>query len=264
MALLALQSVDFSYGKKNILNKISVQLNAGEMVGLVGSNGVGKSTLLQLIMGSIKPQSGKIVFQQQSIATFNAREWARKVSLVPQSTDMGHAFRVDDVVAMGRNPYLRRFQTPSPEDLGIIKNALKQTDLDLLADRHVHTLSGGERQRVLVARSIAQQTSIILFDEATANLDICHQLDVFAMATQLAKSGRLVICAIHDLNMAARFCDRLLLLADTQIQADGTPEAVLTTETLNHYFSISAHVHKQYTNDKSYVHITPVGSLHSS
>jgi len=261
MALLEFQSTHFCYDEAVILQDIDCQLDVGEMVGLIGPNGAGKSTLLKLIMGSIQPTAGKVLLKQQSVASFSKRRLAQEVSLVPQDTSIAYAFTVEEIVAMGRNPYLGRFEVPSSEDQRIIQHALQQADLVSMAQRYVNTLSGGERQRVLVARAITQQTPIVLFDEATANLDICHQLDVLNLARELANNGHLVICAIHDLNMAARFCDRLLLLASHRLQADDKPEHVLSHEALRQHFSIEAEISQQTLENAQYINITPSRSL---
>ncbi len=262
MPLLDFRSVDFTYDEKSILSDINCQFNAGEMVGLIGPNGAGKSTLLKLIMANVKANQGEITLQGKPIRQFSRRELAQKVSLVPQDTDIGYAFSIEEVVAMGRNPHLGRFEPASKKDLDIIQDALQQTGLQSMATRMVNTLSGGERQRVLIARSITQQTPIILFDEATSNLDICHQLEVLELAQQLAHSGRLVICAIHDLNMAARFFDRLILLANNSIQADDKPVEVLTEINLKTCFDIETRVRVDMNDHPNHLHITPLKSLH--
>ncbi len=264
MALLEFKSTSFYYDDTVILRDISCQFEAGSMVGLIGPNGAGKSTLLSLIMGSIHATKGEVLLKQQAVKSLRKRHLAQQVSLVPQNTNIAYAFTVEDIVAMGRNPYLGRFEIPSTEDQRIIQQSLKQTDLSLMAQRHVNTLSGGERQRVLVARAIAQQTPIILFDEATANLDVCHQLEVLTLAKKLADEGHLVICAIHDLNLAARFCDRLLLLANHQLQADDKPENVLTPEMLRQHFSIEAEIYQQELANTTHISIIPTRSLHQS
>ena len=262
MPLLEFQSTYFSYEEDNILQDINCQFEKGEMIGLIGPNGAGKSTLLKLIMAAIKPSQGSIMLQQRRVSDFSTRKLAQQISLVPQDTHIGYAFTVEEIVAMGRNPHLGRFETPTIHDQDIINNALFQTDLHSMVNRHVNTLSGGERQRVLIARAITQQTPIVLFDEATANLDICHQLEVLTLAKKLATNGHLVICAIHDLNMAARFCDRLLLLASNRLQANDIPGKVLTAEVLRNHFSIEANITTQWCGEASHINITPTHSLH--
>ena len=264
MSVLEFSNVCFRYDRKFILQEINAKLNLGEMIGLIGPNGAGKSTLLKLVMGAIKSSEGSVLLHNKQISTYKTRALAQQIALVPQDTNIGYAFSVEEIVAMGRNPHLGRFEVPSCSDQNIIMQALEQTDLQSMSGRHVNTLSGGERQRVLIARAIAQQTPIVLFDEATANLDICHQLEVLMLAKKLANKGRLVICAIHDLNMAARFCDRLILLADKKLQADGKPSEVLTKSLLRDHFSIDVDIMTKCVDNKSSVHITPTYALNAN
>ncbi len=241
---LAIQTTKlaFSYEDSPIFSGLDLQLDKGQMVGLIGPNGAGKSTLLRLLLGIMKPESGDITIMERPLARVRRRDLARLITLVPQDSQINYAFSVEDVVAMGRNPWLDRFQPASVNDLAIIENAMLHTDVLRFAKRSINQLSGGERQRVLIARAIAQQTPIILLDEATANLDICHQLEVLELAQSLAKQGRLVVAAIHDLAMASRFCDRLLLLAQQQLQDDGAPHEVITEQNLKHFFNLHAQV----------------------
>ena len=244
---LSTSRLSFSYETQAILDGIDLALESGQMVGLIGPNGAGKTTLLRLMLGLMKADSGALQMQGKPLSQMRRLDVARLMALVPQDSRIDYAFSVAEIVAMGRNPWLDRFQPPATEDLDIIDQAMQQTDVLHLADRPINQLSGGERQRVLIARAIAQQTPIIMLDEATANLDICHQLEVMQLAQSLAHGGRLVIAAIHDLNMAARFCDRLLLLAERQLQADGPPSQVLTEANLRHFFNLHAQV--QFTED---------------
>ncbi len=241
-ALIRLRGLAMDFDSHRILENVDLDLAPGGMVGLVGPNGAGKTTLLKLLMGLLTPTAGSIRLQGRCLRAFKRRELARLISLVPQDTHIGFAFSVEDIVAMGRNPHLGRFQVAGSHDLAQVRQAMEQTAIGELARRSVATLSGGERQRVLIARAIAQETPIVLLDEVTANLDLCHQLEVLTLARELAQAGRLVIAAIHDLNLAARYCDRLLLLAEQRIQADGPPRQVLTQTHLRRYFRVEAAV----------------------
>ncbi|MCY4046133.1 MAG: ABC transporter ATP-binding protein [Cellvibrionales bacterium] len=239
---LVSESLSFAYDSAPVLEDVNFSLSQGELIGLIGPNGAGKSTLLRLLLGLSQPDTGSISIMGQPLGDVKRRDLARQMTLVPQDAQINDAFSVEEVVAMGRNPWLSRFQPVGRKDLAIIRDAMEQTDVALLAKRPVNQLSGGERQRVLIARAIAQQTPIILLDEATANLDICHQLEVLELAKSLANQGKLVIAAIHDLAMAARFCDRLLLLADSRLQADDLPSAVITETNLARFFNLHAEV----------------------
>ncbi|MCV6591230.1 MAG: ABC transporter ATP-binding protein [Marinobacterium sp.] len=239
---LTLNQASFSYDNVPVLQQCSAELNGGQLVGLIGPNGAGKSTLLRLLAGMSKVEQGHLELNGTPLHKLSTMERARQITLVPQDCQINFAFSAREVVAMGRNPWLGRFQPPGLDDLALIDQAMSRTDVLHLADRPVNTLSGGERQRVVIARAIAQQTPIILLDEATANLDIAHQLTLLGLARSLSEQGQLVIAAIHDLNMAARFCDRLLLLAEQTLQADGTAEMVLTCDNLSRYFQLDAEI----------------------
>lgn len=219
---------------------LDLNLKGGQFVGLIGPNGAGKTTLLKLMMGLLRPSAGQILLDGRALTDWTRRALSRQITLVPQETQLGFDFSVEEVVAMGRNPYLGRFQTPGPRDLALIEAAMVHTGVLPFAERPLDTLSGGERQRVIIARAIAQETPILLLDEVTANLDLSHQLEILELARELAQQGRLVLAAMHDLSMASRFCDRLLLLANGGIQADEIPGLVLTPDHLRDYFGIEA------------------------
>ncbi len=240
--MIELHHLRAGYGAAMILNDLMLDLRAGSMVGLIGPNGAGKTTLLKLLMGLMRPISGEILVLGRPVAAYRRRALARRMTLVPQDTQIGFAFDVQDIVAMGRNPHLGRFRVPGAHDLKVIRQAMADTGVTHLAHRPIDTLSGGERQRAIIARAIAQETPIVLLDEVTANLDLCHQLDMLGLARKLACDGRLVVAAIHDLVMASRFCDRLLLLADGGLRADGPPGAVLTEANLRRYFQVEARI----------------------
>lgn len=244
----------FSYQNKTLFKDINLQFQAGQFVALIGANGIGKSTLLKLLLGLTPLQSGSVMLNGENINTIKRREIAQKIAFVPQSTELPYAFSVQDIVAMGRNPYLGAFEINSKNDLSLIESAMHKTDIIHLKERIVNTLSGGEKQRVIIARALAQQSLTILLDEPIASLDICHQLETLQLIQSLTQSGQLAISALHDLNLAARFCQRLILLGPsknndtTTVVADGTPEEVLTNENLKRCFSIQADIIK---NDKT-------------
>lgn len=240
--LLSCSNLEFAYGKQNIIKDVALSFDKKQFVGLIGPNGAGKSTLLTLLMGLVSPTHGEITLAGRSLNTYKPREIARHISLVPQDTSIDCAFSVQEVVAMGRNPHLGPFQSERQQDLELIQAAMEKTDLLQMAERRVDQLSGGERQRVFIARAIAQQAPILLLDEPTANLDLCHQLEVLTLVKQLTESGHTAIAAIHDLGLASRFCDRLVLLSQGNVVADGTPTQVLTKDNLYRYFSIEAQI----------------------
>jgi len=241
-AFLRTRGLGMDFGNGPVLHGVDLDLNRGEIVGLVGPNGTGKTTLLCLLMGMLRPTVGRVWVAGRPVAALSRRRLARNMALVPQDLEIGFAFRVREVVAMGRYPYLGRFRVPGHEDLAAIDEAMSLTDVQALADRTIDTLSGGERQRVLIARAIAQQTPVVLLDEVTANLDLSHQLEVMELAVQMAAAGQLVLAAIHDLTMASRYCNRLLLLAEGRLRADGPVRRVLTADHLQRFFRVEARI----------------------
>ena len=263
MSPLSCFNLAFSYNKKPLLADINLDFKSGQFVGLIGANGAGKSTLLQLLLGLIKQQSGSVALNGLEIHSQKRRDIAKQLAFVPQSIELPYAFTVQALVAMGRNPYLGPFELETAKDKKIIEQAMLKTDIAHLKERMVNTLSGGEKQRVIIARALAQQAPTILLDEPIASLDICHQIETLQLIQSLSKSGKLALTALHDLNLAASYCDRLILIGQTHagsvktIIADGSPEQVLTRENLANCFSIEADIIK--TNDKiSLANIKPI------
>ena len=263
MSPLSCSDLCFSYDKKPLLENISLEFKAGEFVGLIGANGAGKSTLLQLLLGLIKQDSGSVAINGSDIHGQKRRDIAKQLAFVPQSIELPYAFSAQALVAMGRNPYLGPFELETAKDKKLIQEAMHKTDIGHLKDRLVNTLSGGEKQRVIIARALAQQAATILLDEPIASLDICHQIETLQLIQSLTQSGKLAITAIHDLNLAASYCDRLILIGQTQtdtakiIIADGSPEQVLTVDNLANCFSIKADIIKT-KNKINLANITPI------
>lgn len=249
-APLTCENLHFSFDKKPLLTDINLSFQKGEFVGLIGANGAGKSTLLQLLLGLLKTQSGKVLLQGVDISKIKRRDIAKQLAFVPQSIELPYAFSVQQIVAMGRNPYLGAFELETAFDKKLIEEAMQKTDIFHLQQRLVNTLSGGEKQRVIIARALAQQSPTLLLDEPIASLDICHQLETLQLIKSLTQTGKVAITALHDLNLAARYCDRLILIGKRQdgtttIISDGAPKQVLTTENLKKYFSIEANIFQQ-------------------
>jgi len=227
--VLCCEQVSFSYGVAEVLSSISFSVSAGEIFGLLGPNGSGKSTLVRLMSGVRSPQRGRVTYAGRDLRAYRREELARAIGVVPQETTIELPFSVLEVVLMGRSPYLGKFGFESVHDLAVAQRAMEQTGVDALAAREVHALSGGERQRVILARALAQEPRVLLLDEPTAFLDIKHQVAVYDLIRQLSREqGLAVVAILHDLNLAALYCDRLALLKAGRVFYQGTPEQVLT------------------------------------
>jgi len=237
--------VDCYYVQTQALNNAQLTVRPGEVIGLVGPNGSGKTTLIKAISGVLRPQVGIITLDDADVYRIKPKRLAQQMAVVPQSTDtFFFDFTVEEVVLMGRSPHIRFLGTESTHDFDVVRKALEVTDVARFADRKINELSGGERQRVIIARALAQEPKILLLDEATSQLDIGIKIEIFDLVRRLAASGIAVIAAIHDLNLAAQYCDRLLLLKRGEIIADGTVEEVLTQEHITEAFDVSALVRK--------------------
>lgn len=222
-------------GEVGILTEVSLDVTDGEFLAVVGPNGAGKTTLLRAMGGLETPDSGRVTVDGRALRELSARETGRLVARVPQETEFGFDFTVREIVEMGRTPYRPRLRrNPDPGGPERVGEALDRTETASLADRSVEGLSGGEKQRVLLARALAQQAPVLLLDEPTANLDINHQVRTLELVGGLADET--IVAAIHDLELAARFCDRMALLADGELRAVGPPDAVLTADRLEAVF----------------------------
>jgi len=239
---LACTNLSYAYQKKPVISAVSLTFSEGEFVGLIGPNGAGKSTLLKLLMGMCEPNEGGVKINGSTLKRYSRKEIAKTISFVPQDVSIHYAFSVREIVAMGRNPHLGAFQLESEQDNHLIQQAMEKADIISMAERRVDQLSGGERQRVFIARALAQEAPILLLDEPTASLDLCHQLELLSLIKDLTEDGYLAIAAIHDLSMASRFCHRLILLNQGLVVADGSPAEVLSKENLYQHFSIDAQV----------------------
>ncbi|ELZ16702.1 ABC transporter [Haloterrigena salina JCM 13891] len=241
-ASIAVDGVSRSFGDLPVLEDVSLTVDPGEFVGFVGPNGAGKTTLLRLISGALEPDSGTVTVDGVDVHDVPSKRSSQLVSVVPQDTTLSFSFPVRDVVEMGRHPHRSRFSGPTPEDRAVVERALERTRTAELAARPIDEVSGGQRQRVVLARAIAQATPVMLLDEPTASLDVNHQLETLELVRELVAEGRTVCAAIHDLELAARYCDRLVMLADGEIYRNGRPADVLTGESLSDVFDATATV----------------------
>ncbi len=239
----SLSGIDFSYGRAAVLKGLDLDLAQGSFHAVLGPNGAGKSTLLDLLAGLRKPDRGTVSFLGRPLGEYSRSSLARSVSLVPQEYAIQFPFTVREVVLMGRHPHLSRFGPPSGEDMDLVEKALEAMDLGGMAAKPITALSGGEKQRVVLARSLAQNNRVMIMDEPTANLDIRHALAVLALVRDLVdQEGRTVVAVMHDLNLAAQFCDRAAILKKGRLHGSGPVRQTLTEANIGEVFQVEARV----------------------
>ena len=244
-----IDNVSYAYGEIPALEDFSLTLPAGKFYGIVGPNGCGKSTFLDLLIGSKEPASGNLRLNGEPLSQYKKRDLAKLVALVPQNFNIGFDYSVEEVVLMGRHPYIHRFASPSEEDWNRVEEAMDTIGILHFGKRSIMELSGGEKQRVVVARALAQDTPFLLFDEATSNLDIRYSLQIFKrVKTLVEQEGRTVIAVIHNLNFAAAYCNEIIFIKDKRVYASGTVEDVMTAETVTEVFGVESEVRRDSFN----------------
>jgi iron complex transport system ATP-binding protein len=236
--VFAVHDVRFRYAgsTRAAVAGISMAVQRGDFVALLGPNGSGKSTLLRVLLGALVPQSGSVRFEGRAIGDWPREAIARRVGVVAQSEEFAFPLTVREVVAMGRYPHLGAWRREGAADRAAIDRALVRCEVADLADRSMLALSGGERQRARLARALAQEAPTLVLDEPTAALDIAHEMALFEMMARAAASGTTVVLVTHNINIAARYAHRLVLLADGTVAAEGPPQEVLTRATVQHVY----------------------------
>ncbi len=232
-------NIQVSFGSKTILQDISLAIQDKEFVGIIGPNGSGKSTFLKCLYRVLQPSGGKIFFDGTELSSLSHRDTALKMAVVAQHSTVNFDFSVLEMVLMGRSPYKGLLDRDQLDDYEIARHALAQVGLSDFESRNFNTLSGGEQQRVILARALAQRTECLVLDEPTNHLDIKYQLELM---TNVKRLDATVVSAIHDLNLAAIYCDRIIALKDGHIVCSGTPQDVLSSDTIRHIYGVSAMV----------------------
>lgn len=249
-----------AYDDEPVVVNACFAVRSGEFVGLAGPNASGKSTLIRLIAGVLRPRAGQVRIDGQEASLYPRMSLARKLTVVRQDARLDFEFKVRDVVALGRIPRLRRFQSEGERDREVIDSALTMTDLTAIADRRVTELSGGERQRVAIARALAQEPEILLLDEPTSHLDIHYQASLLDLLAALNREkGLTVLAVLHDLNLAAQYCARLILLHRGRVHSDGPPCAVLQPEIIREVYGVEVVAGAHPTTGVPCLHLLPGG-----
>lgn len=250
--MIRVEHIDVRYGDLSVLKNIFLDVPQGTFFGIIGPNGSGKTTLIKAMSRILTPSQGAVFLGENELSTFSFRDLAREIGVVPQETTINFDFTVRDVVLMGRHPYIRRMGSERQQDIDIVNWAMELTNTLHFADRSINEISGGERQRVIIARALAQQPNILLLDEPTSHLDINHQTEILNIISNL-KGNVTIVGVFHDLNLAAHFCDVLIMLDNGKIVAQGTPKEVLTRENLNNVFHINTIVRTNPVTQKPYI-----------
>ncbi len=237
MIKIEVDNVSLAYGKTVVMRDLTFQVSPGEMVGLIGPNGSGKSTIIKALSHIMRPVTGKILIDGNDIARIPRGELARLLGVVPQMPLLPSSFTAFEIVLMGRNPHLGLFQYEGIKDMEITWEAMEKTATRSLAERRIGELSGGEIQRIVIARVLAQEPKSILLDEPTANLDINHQLEILDLIKSLCRENSLaVVITLHDLNLAAQYCDRLILINQGTVHSQGTPVEVINSKNIKEVY----------------------------
>lgn len=255
MEAVKINNIVFRYSSIPVIRDISFYVNKGEFISVIGPNGSGKSTLLKTLNGLYIPESGQVELLGKNIEEYKRKEIARKISFVPQDTSVEFEFSVEEVVSMGRHPFKGRFQKEDKMDRKLIYEAMEMTNIFDIRDRIITEISGGERQRVFIAKALAQNTEIILLDEPTSHLDINHQIDILNLLRKMnQEKGITIILVVHDINLATRYSDRIILLKKGKLVSQGTPEDVITADNIQQTYGMRAAVERnKYTNHISVI-----------
>lgn len=259
---LKINDIEFAYASREVLKGITFDAGAGEVLGILGHNGCGKTTLLKCINTSLKPKGGCVNVNEQDVITMSKKEIAKRMAFVTQSTNFTFPFTVYETVMMGRYSRMDSLGQETERDIEIVYEAMAETGTLQFMDRDIDELSGGERRRVMIARALVQEPDILLLDEPTLHLDIHHQFDLMDLITRLAQEkSLLVVFVTHDIVFAARYCDRLILMEKGEIVAAGSAEDTITPENLREFFGIEAEI---TTDDRFGLNVLMLGKTETT
>lgn len=247
MTYLKIDDLKVKIGQAEIIKEVSLDLEKGDFVGIIGPNGSGKSTLLKSIYRTLKPTAGTVYIEGSNVANMPYRESAKRMAVVGQHNEHKFEFNVFDMVMMGRAPHKSFMERDTIKDKEIAMDALKKVSMEAFVDREYSSLSGGEKQRVILARALAQESDLLILDEPTNHLDVKHQLEIMNVVQSLDTT---VLFAVHDLNIALMYCNKICIIVDGQIQAVGNPEALITPEMIAAVYGVRATIIKRKNGKK--------------
>lgn len=242
MKVIELSDVNFSYNDKTVLQDINLNIEKGEFTGIIGPNGAGKSTILRIMAGILKNYKGTVRVMNKDVKMMKQKNLARVIGFVPQETHFQHNYSVEDIITMGRYPYLGPFQRFKKDDIEAVEWAIEKSGLIELKKRLVNSISSGERQMVVICRALAQKPEILLLDEPTSHLDIKHQVRIMELLKDLNQHGMTVVIVNHDLNLSSQFCKKLVLLHRGSIYKIGTPEMIIDKKIVMDVYGVETEI----------------------
>lgn len=242
LALLQVKNLLFKYGTDPVIKGMNLTIDSPQLIGIIGANGCGKTTLLKNISGYLKPTQGCVTIAQKEVQKMSIRERAQNIGFVPQQPPSDFAFTCYDLIMMGRTPHLKRLQKEGAVDHAIVQEAMALTYTSHLQDRLATELSGGERQRIYIARALAQKPRILLLDEPIAHLDIKYQVEILTLLKNLSQKGILILTVLHDINLAAQFCEEIIMMKEGTIISRGKPRDILSPKNISTVFSLDVEI----------------------
>ena len=252
--LFEIDQIYFGYKSKKVIESLSLTLEAGVFYGIIGPNGCGKTTLLDLMINHLQPTAGRIRYKGKTLAGYSKKSLSREIALVPQNFYINFPFTAKEVVMMGRYPHIKKFAAPSIRDTSFVQDIMEKTDTLEFENRFITQLSSGERQRVIFARALAQDSPVLVLDEATSNLDINHALGMLKLAAQgVANEKKTVIAVMQDINLAAAFCDQLIFVQHGNVVANGPIDKILNSEILREVFKVDSKIYFEPYSDSMQV-----------
>lgn len=262
MSMLEAINISVSLGNKQILKDCHFKAEKGEFIGIIGPNGSGKTTFLKALRGLVTAEKGEVLLKDQKLTSLSDKMVARDVAYMQQNINLGFGYSAKEVVMTARYPYLKWWENEGPEDEKVVEKMMKSTGVWHLRDSAVTAVSGGERQRIFLAKAMAQETDILLLDEPTAALDMVYADEIFRYCRRLCEEGKSIILVVHDLELAAKFCTRLVLFSAGTIIADGKPDEVLTACNMRKAFHLSACVYDDPLFRQMRIYVYPPGEKH--